>query len=536
MDRELDRRGFLRLVGATGGVLAAGDLFTLMAHAAPAKETLVVAVDTTFGTLRPDFLGEITAYTLKRLLYGNLVMWGARQRPDGSLIYDSETVEHVLAESHRVSADRKTIDFVLRPSARFANGDRIDAQAVKAAYDWYFDLNGAGAGQLKVNGIPGKEHVVVVDERTLRLKLDRPVAWNVIGHAIILVAIVHAKEIRRHATPGDPHGAKWLETNTVSSGPYMIEEWRRGQSVTLKPNPHFPHPPHIKRVVLQIVPDQTTRRLLLERGEVDFATRIATKDIVQLKGRPGLKVLHYSSTDTYWLGMTWSRPPFTDPHVRRAIAWAVPYKDIIRVAVHGLADRARSTLPNNVEGYTEEFWPHETDLEKARQELARSRYPRGFEVAVPVTAGLPIEEEGSVLIQQALAPLGIRLKLQKMPRGQKFSLLVKRQVDMGIFRWQPWVADGGYWIHWAGLPKSFSNFFGYENPAAQVPGQEAITLPLGSRERLAKLREFQRVSCADIAHIPLATLFDNVAMRDSLEGYVYYIDAAEQLNRLRFRT
>jgi peptide/nickel transport system substrate-binding protein len=338
-------------------------------------------VDRDFETLRADFSAGYTNFMLKRLIYTTPVLWGAKQRPDGSLIYDPDTIEGRLVIAHKVSEDRQTVEFTLRPNAKFANGDPIDAQALKESYALHLANHGSGASQLKVSGLPSADRIEVVDAVTLRLHLDRPVAWGVISHALLNGgSVVHAKEILKHATPDDPTGLKWLETKTVESGPFVIEHWQKGTLMSLVPNPHSFEPSTLERIILQIVPDASTRRIVLERGDVDFAMQIATKDISDLRKVSGVKVTSYPSARGWWLGMTWRKAPFNNIHFRRAIAWALPYETLLQVVTQGLAERLRSCVPNNISGYVDDFWPYETNLAKAREELVHVQMPDGFSV------------------------------------------------------------------------------------------------------------------------------------------------------------
>ena len=528
----MERRDFLKLWGAGGGALAVADALPGLCWAQGAPDTLKVAIETDLDSLRPDLWGAISGYTLKRLIYATTLLWGVRKLPNGNLIYDNDSFENLLLESHKVAADGASVEFTLKDGLKFANGDRINAPTMKAAFEWYIDAKAVGNAQLKVNGVSSKEQIEVVNDRTYRLRLDRPVAWSVVGHAVLMLSVIHAGEIRKNATKDDPIGVKWLETKTVESGPYVIDEWKKGSHMSLKPNPNYPVPPRIKRVVLQVIPDQSTRRILLEKGDVHFATLLATKDIPQLKGRPNLTVASYPNPNAYWLGMTWRKEPFTDPAVRRAIAWAVPYDAIMKVVLHELGERLRSPLPKHVDGYTEEFWTYETNLDRARQELAQSKSPKGFEVAVPVSAGDVYEEESTVLIKDALDPLGIKLRIQKMPRAQKSALMSKREVDMAVYRWKPWIADGAYFIHYNYLPDSFANYWGYVNPVAQDAGLATITLKRKSEERTAKFKLFQKTVCADVNVIPLFSPWENVVLPTSLKGYVYYPDDTAHFHRM----
>jgi peptide/nickel transport system substrate-binding protein len=300
----------------------------------------------------------------------------------------------------------------------------------------------------------------------------------------------------------------------------------------LVPNPHAFQPPKLERVILQIVPDASTRRIVLERGDVDFALHIATKDIPDLRKVSGIKVASYPCAWGWWLGMTWRKAPFNNIHFRRAVAWAIPYETLLQVVTQGLAERLRSAVPNNLNGYVGDFWPYETSLEKARQELAQAQVPDGFSITIPISAGDLFDEESTVLIEESLDQLGIKLTLQKMPIGQKRSLMLQKQVDMAVYDWRSWIPDVGYFIYWHWLADSFWNCWGYVNPEAQALGNEAITMVVGSAERNAKLRRFQEIVNGDVGLVPLFSQFDTVAMRENVQGHVAYPDGLPVLSKL----
>jgi len=302
--------------------------------------------------------------------------------------------------------------------------------------------------------------------------------------------------------------------------------------MSLVPNPHALQPSKLERIILQVVPDASTRRLVLERGDVDFAVQIATKDIPDLRQASGVTVTSYPSSRGWWFGMTWRKAPFNNMHFRRALAWAMPYETLMQVVTQGLAERLRSCVPNNISGYAEDLWPYETNLEKAREELAQAQVPEGFTVTVPVSAGDLFDEEATVLIKESLTQLGIALNIQKMPTGQKRTLMTNKQVDMAVYDWRPWTPDAGYFIHWNWLPDSFWNCWSYGNTEAQTLGHEAITMATGSLERQAKLRRFQEMVNGDIGLIPLFAAFENVVTREHVQGYVSYPDGIPVLAKL----
>jgi peptide/nickel transport system substrate-binding protein len=206
MPQEVTRRRFvLQTLGMLGGTTVTGEFLPLLAEAAKRKQILRVAMERDFETLRPELSAGDTVNMLRRLIYTTPILWGTQQRADGSLIYDPDNLEMGLATAYKVSEDRQTIEFILRNNAKFANGDPMNAQAFKDSYAWF--LGARGSGQLKVNGLPSADRIEVVDDVTVRLHLDRPVAWGLIGNALLSSSsIIHAKEVLKHATADDPMG------------------------------------------------------------------------------------------------------------------------------------------------------------------------------------------------------------------------------------------------------------------------------------------------------------------------------------------
>jgi hypothetical protein len=114
MPQEVTRRRFMsQVLGVIGGATVSGDLFSLLAEAAKRKQILRVAIERDFETLRPELSAGDTVNLLRRLIYTTPIIWSTKQRPDGSLIYDPDNVEMVLATAYKVSEDRQTIEFTL---------------------------------------------------------------------------------------------------------------------------------------------------------------------------------------------------------------------------------------------------------------------------------------------------------------------------------------------------------------------------------------------------------------------------------------
>ena len=155
MPPEVTRRRFMsQTMGVIGGATVSGPLPPLRQRrlsanrccAWPSREILRRSA----RSCRPGI-----RQLLRRLIYTTPILWGTQQRPDGSLIC-TWTVSSGARHRLQVSEDRQRIEFTLQPNAKFANGDPINAQALKESYAWF--LGAKGSGQLRVMACPVRSH------------------------------------------------------------------------------------------------------------------------------------------------------------------------------------------------------------------------------------------------------------------------------------------------------------------------------------------------------------------------------------------
>ena len=135
----------------------------------------------------------------------------------------------------------------------------------------------------------------------------------------------------------------------LSNGPFLLEEWVAGDHLTFVRNPNYfePAKPLIDKVIVRIVPDETVRKTMITKGDVDvlmWATESVTHD---LEGVPNVKVS--ISPTSRWvmrlfmnLAARGSTDPAADPHpifsdvaVRKAIQQAIDVDVISQEIFHG---------------------------------------------------------------------------------------------------------------------------------------------------------------------------------------------------------
>lgn len=164
---------------------------------------------------------------------------------------------------------------------------------------------------------------------------------------------------------------------TPSSGPYRLESWQAGQSVTLVANERYwGPPPGAQKVVIRYLsaPDQATA---LRNGEIQVAAPQVSPDIVDQLRSGGDKVSVHVGDQFNAEQLTFNYSgQFADPQLRRAFALCVPREEILDKLVHPVAPSAvlmqsRFVFPFQP-GY-QEMAAQITDGSYDRADIAQSR-------------------------------------------------------------------------------------------------------------------------------------------------------------------
>ena len=195
------------------------------------------------------------------------------------------------------------------------------------------------------------------------------------------------------------------------------------------------------------MPEAANRRAVVEKGDVDICLDLPPKDARDLSQGGKVKMQSLPVINGFeFIGMTNSLKPFENVKARQAVAYALPYKKLMDVALFGRGKPlfgAPKTKPTNIDWPAP--FPYDTDMAKAKALLAEAGYPNGFEIPFAFDIGqAAIAEPCAVLIQEALAPLGVKVKIEKMPSGPLGSALEKHEIPFYYQQSSAWLNDPVY--------------------------------------------------------------------------------------------
>ncbi len=521
----MQRRDFLSSTGATA--LTALPL-AATAQSRP-KDVLVVANEFGPNSLDIHTVGaNRPSYGVSWLCYDRLMTYGKKTLPDGRVMYDINKLEPELAESWKIAPDGESVTFKLRKGAKFHDGTPVTAKDVKWSFDRAVTVGGFPTFQMAAGSLEKPEQFEVVDESTFKVKFLRRDKLTMNDLAVPVPCIFNSELVKKNATAQDPWGLAWTRNNTAGGGAFKVEAFRPGQEIIYvryddwKSGPL----PKLRRIIQRDVPNAGNRRALLLKGDIDITFDLPPKDFSELaKEGAAVKVATMPIENAmYYLGMNTTKPPFNNPKVRQAVAYALPYEKMNDNALYGRSIKLYGAASSQVKTTA---WPQATgyknDIAKAKALMAEAGVAGGFETTLSFDlGGATVGEPMAVLIQESLAAIGIKTTINKIPGATWRAALLKKDMPLLINRFGGWLNYPEYFFFWCyhGQNAVF-NTMSYQNPKLDKiidNARFAESKPLYE----AMVKDMLQIAYDEVPRVPLFQPTMDVAMQKDVMGYQYW--------------
>lgn len=357
---------------------------------------------------------------------------------------ETNLIEPWLAESWE-NIEPTVWEMKLREGVTFHNGDPFTAETVKWNWERITDPEQASPQVGNHVAIAGVE---VIDEYTVHVTTTEP-------YPIFTERLQNFQMIPEQLAQAE--GDAYLAENPVGTGPYMLEEWRKGQEIILTRNDDYWNPDvnaAYERVVLRIVPGLPTQLAELLAGNADII-RVVPFDQMATVENSGIAtpvvqpILRVGMVRLDAMGRS-GPSPFEDVLVRNAANHAVDIQGYIDALQPG-GDRAPALLNPRHFGFDPTVEPHEYDPDLARELLAEAGYPDGIDVTwLKGPSSMPNQDQVDQAMQRDLEAVGIRAEFEVLSDGNVFTTRHNEgnAGDMMNYNWGSYSvfdADGIYW-------------------------------------------------------------------------------------------
>jgi len=323
------------------------------------------------------------------------------------------------AESWEVSDDGLTWTFYLDPNLTWSDGVPVTAydyewsfqymadpeHGYDFAWYWGFSCNPKNWDKIISGELPPTElGVKAIDDLTLEVTTELPAPYTP-------ATMIFSRPMAKHRV--EEYGVYYNNDpeTSVSSEPWILEEWTKGKRIVLGPNLNYTgkQKPYLERFFFIIGdPDHEFDAYLAD--ELDWGRIFSPGDLDYIAADPELNAQYYPGFGdfrTHYLFFDTYNPPFDDLKVRQAFAHVLDRQALVDNVIKVLGYPAYGML---MPGYPDALPAEELeeyqkfDVELAKSLLAEAGYPDG-EGFPKLTLWLRDEAELGQAIGNAIASM-----------------------------------------------------------------------------------------------------------------------------------
>ena len=214
---------------------------------------------------------------------------------------ENNEVVPALAESYDLDEDTNTYTFHLREGVTWHDGEPFTADDVKFTIEAIMDPENESEIFSNYEDV---DKIEVTDDQTISFTLKDP---NVAFLEYMTIGI-----LPRHLLEGKSMQEDEYFRAPVGTGPYKFEAWDEGQSITLVRNEdYWGGAPNIETVIFKIVPDDNTKALQLQSGEVNLS-QVTPKDTETFLDDDAYTVYRMKTSDYRGIMYNFNNPLWQD--------------------------------------------------------------------------------------------------------------------------------------------------------------------------------------------------------------------------------
>jgi peptide/nickel transport system substrate-binding protein len=417
MTRDVDRRGFLRMVGAMSA--AAAITGSVAACGGPSSTGGSAHSGST-----PNLDGTIEAGISYTLSSGFDPMTASGATPvaanmhvfEGLVDLDPVTREPyaALATAMPQQVNSTTYRASLRKGATFHDGSPVTADDVVFSFTRILDPKNAS---LMVQFLPFLDSVRAVDASTVEFRLTY-------GFPLFPTRVSVVKIVPKKIVEADQ---KAFDAKPVGSGPYRLVEATKQDKIVFARWDTYngPRPAKAAAMNWRLVDNNTARVNALVSGRVEAIEDVPYVDVATVKGKAQTESVQ--SFGNLFLMFNYARRPFDDKRVRQALHYALDVDKIVTTAMYGQGIASTSYLQPSHPDYHRAATVYGHDPARAKELLAAAG-ASGLKVTL-TTTNTGWVSDIAPLIKESWDAIGVRTTLDVGESSGQYA-----KVDGGDFQ------------------------------------------------------------------------------------------------------
>jgi peptide/nickel transport system substrate-binding protein len=425
--------------------------------------------------------------------------------------------------------DEKSWEITLRPGVKFHNGALMDAAAVRASLERAVATSPTAKAVLDIAQIDVKDPLTLI----MVTNGPSPILPGLLTEPTTAIVDAAAAEAMSDAFAEKP----------VLTGPFKVDRFQQDtELVAVRHREYWGPSPAVDRVIFGYLPDNQSRVLALQSGDIDIAMYIAPESVSTVRSASNLAVVSAAPLALNFMYLNHRREPWRDVRVRQAIAFAIDREALVKAVMQGQGAAAIALLPAAVLS-CDQLQGHPFDPAQAKQLLTAAGYQdtdgdgyveksgRTLTMTLLTYRQRPELPPMAEAIQANLKTIGVKVEVRMVE--QINAALQQADWDGGLYYNEVGVATGDR--HW-----QFSQYFttggsgnrgGYSSPRIdELLRQMGQATDRQARDQLACA--VSQIVVDDVAVIPLLFPNFNYGVSTRVVGFeaphphsMYFIDS-----------
>jgi peptide/nickel transport system substrate-binding protein len=418
-----------------------------------------------------------------------------------------------LAESWDVSPDGKEWTFHLRKDVVWQDGEPFTADDVLFTFQAIQNPD-VQTGGFHDRFMEGDQPIQFekVDDFTFKATLNEAIAPFATNITVPIIP--------KHILEGQDINTSPFNQMPIGTGPFKVDEWKSGESLTLVANPDFYRgAPYLDRWVFRIIPSADARLLALQTGEIDYAT-ITGKDVPRFLNNPDFQIITQPRDNSRTVVLNDAKPYFQDKRVRQALMYALDRQAIVDTAEQGYAVVADSIFNQPVFVYQEgKLPPYEFNLDKAKELLTEAGWVDSdgdgvidkdgvpFKVTINYWTSWTFMTDVAPLIQSWWKELGIESDIQTLDPATYVDKIfrtsdIEKPYDVLLSGWGLFGPEPDHYAQYFAPQNQGDSFFNYYNPDVKALFDKG-RVTVDEAERRTIYEEVERMLWDELPILPL---------------------------------
>jgi peptide/nickel transport system substrate-binding protein len=444
---------------------------------------------------------------------------------EGLVAYGEDSqVKPLLAERVDVSADGLSYTFTLRKGVKFHNGADLTSADVIWSWNRYMDPKTDwrclsefdGRGRAKV------EAVTAPDAMTVVFKLDKPSGLflaNIARTDCAMTAILSKESVKSDGSFDKP----------IGTGPFRFGEWKRSEYVHLTRYEGYASLPGavdgytggkrplVDEVRFVVIPDSSTAKAALLRGDIDVIPDVANAEVAELKKNPKVELSISSNMGLVGILLQTRDPLLQNVKLRQAIAAALDTEEITAAVTEGLGKRNNSIVPSMSAYYTAVEAKGYTYDPALAKKLATEAGYKGETLVIQANKRYPQSFNSAVIAQQMLEAAGIKATIEVLEWATQLDRYSKGNYQLQAF---PYSARLDPALSFESImgPKDTQPRKVWDNPEAQALLDKSMVLS-DKTERQALFDDLHKRFIAEVPMVMLYNGLDSGVYAKRVRGY-----------------